>query len=109
MALMHYQFEAIHPFGDGIDGTGRLMILLYLVQARLLGMPVFCLRHKNRTEYYRFLLHVTSDQEWSSWIEYVLLAVAQTAEWTKSKVLEIRKLELERIERMKPSPKLKKI
>jgi Fic family protein len=58
MALMHYQFEAIHPFADGNGRTGRILLLLYLKMERLLDIPVIYLSEyiiKNKIEYYKKL------------------------------------------------------
>lgn len=112
MALMHYQFEAIHPFNDGNGRTGRVLNILYLVQANLLDLPILYLSRyiiKNKTEYYECLLNVTKEQDWMSWVKFMLSAVADTAEWTKNKVLEIRNLEFKTIELMKSSSELKKL
>lgn len=67
MALMHYRFEAIHPFADGNGHTGRIMNVLYLVHMDLLPLPVlylssFIIRHKS--EYYRLLREVTEKENW---------------------------------------------
>ena len=67
LAVMHYQFEAIHPFVDGNGRTGRVLNLLYLVDKGLLDIPVLYLsRHiiRNRAQYYRYLLEVTTRQDW---------------------------------------------
>lgn len=95
MAIMHYQFEAIHPFADGNGRTGRILNLLFLVEKGLLDIPVLYLsRHviKNKSEYYRLLLGVTSSGEWESWILYMLRAVRETALWTSAKIVAIRDL-----------------
>ncbi len=82
LAVMHYQFEAIHPFADGNGRTGRIINILWLVQEKLLNRPIlflskYFLGHKE--EYYSGLRKVTSDGEWEKWILYVLDAVEQTA------------------------------
>ncbi len=95
MAVMHYQFEAIHPFIDGNGRTGRVLNLLYLVNKGLLDIPVLYLsRHilSNKTLYYRYLLEVTINQNWETWILFILEAVKVTAEWTTAKIHAIRKL-----------------
>ncbi len=95
MAIMHYQFEAIHPFADGNGRTGRILNLLFLVEQGLLDAPVLYLsRHiiRNRADYYRLLLRVTTDAEWQEWILYMLRAVTETARWTKAKIESIRDL-----------------
>ena len=88
LAVMHYQFEAIHPFVDGNGRTGRVLNLLYLVDQGLLDIPVLYLsRHiiRNKALYYRYLLEVTTRQDWEAWILFILEAVRTTAEWTTAK------------------------
>ncbi len=95
LAVMHYQFEAIHPFVDGNGRTGRVLNLLYLVDKGLLDVPVLYLsRHiiRNKAPYYRYLLDVTTRQEWEAWILFFLEAVRTTAEWTTRKIRAIREL-----------------
>ena len=95
LAVMHYQFEAIHPFVDGNGRTGRVLNLLYLVDKGLLDIPVLYLsRHiiRNKALYYQYLLEVTAQQAWENWILFILEAVRTTAEWTSAKVHAIRKL-----------------
>ncbi len=95
LAVMHYQFEAIHPFVDGNGRTGRVLNLLYLVDKGLLDIPVLYLSRyiiRNRALYYRYLLEVTTRQAWETWILFILEAVRTTAEWTTAKAHAIRKL-----------------
>ncbi len=95
LAVMHYQFEAIHPFVDGNGRTGRVLNLLYLVDKGLLDIPVLYLsRHiiRNKALYYRHLLEVTTRQDWEAWILFILEAVRTTAEWTTAKIRAIREL-----------------
>ncbi len=95
LAVMHYQFEAIHPFVDGNGRTGRVLNLLFLVDQDLLDLPVLYLsRHviQNRAQYYRHLLEVTTRQAWEPWILFILEAVRTTAEWTTAKIHAIRGL-----------------
>ena len=95
LAVMHYQFEAIHPFVDGNGRTGRVLNLLFLVDKDLLDLPVLYLsRHviQNRAQYYRHLLEVTTRQAWEPWILFILEAVRTTAEWTTAKIHAIREL-----------------
>ena len=96
MAVAHYQFEAIHPFTDGNGRTGRVLNLLILIEQKLLDLPVLYLsRHiiRNKADYYRLLLEVTTQGNWSAWIDYMLVAVAETARWTTAKIQAIRDLE----------------
>ena len=95
MAIMHYQFEAIHPFSDGNGRTGRVLNLLYLVEKGLLEIPVLYLSRyiiAHKAVYYRQLLAVSTDQHWEEWILFMLAAVADTARWTTGKIKAIRKL-----------------
>ena len=95
LALMHYQFEAIHPFTDGNGRTGRVLNILFLIKERLLDIPVLYLSRyiiRNKNQYYRLLLAVTKRQEWEPWILYMLDAVENTARWTTGKIRAIRDL-----------------
>lgn len=95
MAAAHYQFEAIHPFTDGNGRTGRILNSLLLIEKGLLDLPILYLSHyiiENRADYYRLLLGVTERQDWESWIIYILDGVADTADWTVSKIDAIRRL-----------------
>lgn len=85
MALIHHQFESIHPFYDGNGRTGRIVNVLYLVKEGLLDIPVLYLsRHIVRTkaEYYRLLQAVRTEDAWEEWVGYVLDAVDRTARET---------------------------
>jgi Fic family protein len=82
MALIHHQFESIHPFYDGNGRTGRIINVLYLVKQRLLEIPVLYLsRHIVRTkaDYYRLLQDVRDHDAWEEWVLYMLTAVERTA------------------------------
>lgn len=95
MAAAHYQFEAIHPFTDGNGRTGRILNSLLLIEKGLLDLPILYLSRyiiENRADYYRLLLGVTEQQDWESWIIYILDGVADTADWTVSKIDAIRRL-----------------
>lgn len=95
MAVLHYQFEAIHPFADGNGRTGRILNLLGLVQDGLLELPTLYLsRHflHTRADYYRLLLRVTTHAEWEPWILYVLEACRTTSLWTSAKIDAVRDL-----------------
>ena len=85
MAVIHYQFEAIHPFTDGNGRTGRILNILYLISQGLLDVPILYLSRffiQNKSEYYRYLRAVTENGEWQQWILYVLSAVEQTSRET---------------------------
>lgn len=95
MAVLHYQFEAIHPFPDGNGRTGRILNILSLMQDGLLDLPTLYLSRyilKTRGEYYRRLGEVTFAQQWEPWILYVLAGVEETSVWTTAKIRAIRAL-----------------
>jgi len=82
IALIHHQFESIHPFYDGNGRTGRIINILYLIQKNLLDLPVlylsrYLIQHKG--EYYRLLQQVREKGDWESWILYMLNGIEQTA------------------------------
>lgn len=82
MALIHHQFESIHPFYDGNGRTGRIINVLYLVKEGLLDIPVLYLsQHIVRTKrtYYDLLQRVRVDDVWEDWVLYMLEAVEVTA------------------------------
>jgi Fic family protein len=85
MAVMHYQFESIHPFYDGNGRTGRIINVLYLVLKDLLDSPILYLSKfiiRNKSAYYRLLQEVHRDDNWEDWILYILEGIEQTAEET---------------------------
>ncbi len=95
MAIAHYQFEAIHPFGDGNGRTGRILNILYLVEQGLLTLPVLYLSRyviANKASYYHLLLEVTRSRAWEQWILFMVDATAQTARWTTAKITAMRGL-----------------
>jgi Fic family protein len=80
LALIHYQFEAIHPFLDGNGRIGRLLITLLLIKEQLLPQPILYLSaffERNRERYYELLLAVSQKGVWQEWIEYFLQGVAE--------------------------------
>ncbi len=85
MAMIHYQFESIHPFYDGNGRTGRIINILYLVQKGLLNIPVLYLSRfiiQKKTEYYQHLQAVRDQGAWEPWIIYMLEGIEQTAKQT---------------------------
>ena len=82
MALIHHQFESIHPFYDGNGRTGRIINVLYLVKEGLLDVPVLYLSShivRTKSDYYRLLQTVRDNDTWEEWVLYILEAVEQTA------------------------------
>ena len=95
MAVIHYQFEAIHPFDDGNGRTGRIINILFLVQQSLLNVPILYLSHyiiRNKSEYYKKLREVTEQGAWEPWILFMLKAVEETSRETMNKATGIRTL-----------------
>ena len=95
MAVQHYQFEAIHPFVDGNGRTGRILNILFLVEHGLLDSPILYLSRyiiQNKAAYYRLLQKVTNEQDWTSWIKFILDGVEETCTWTTDKIKSIREL-----------------
>ncbi len=95
MAVLHYQFEAIHPFEDGNGRTGRILNVLMLIESGLLDLPTLYLSKyilQTRGEYYRLLENVTRKGEWEAWVIYMLTAVEQTSKWTTGKIGAVRAL-----------------
>ena len=104
MAILHYQFESIHPFYDGNGRTGRIINVLYLAMNNLIDLPILYLSGyiiKNKNKYYRYLREVTYKQNWEEWILYMLDAVEVTAIETTQKVNKIKTLLDETIEQAK--------
>lgn len=92
MCIAHYQFEAIHPFQDGNGRSGRIINLLYLVQAGLLTHPVLYLSRyiiDNKDSYYHYLSGVTQRRGWKQWILFMLDAVETTSINTCNKINDI--------------------
>lgn len=82
MALMHYQFEAIHPFADGNGRTGRILLLLYLKLSGLLEVPAIYLSEyiiQNKNDYYKKLRGVTENENWEDYILFMLDMIEKTA------------------------------
>jgi Fic family protein len=110
MAVGHYQFEAIHPFADGNGRTGRALNILFLIDKKLLDLPILYLsRHINakRNDYYSLLRGVTASAEWAPWILFMLDAVEETSRWTTEKIAAIEALLGETVRHVKTTlPKL---
>lgn len=97
MAIIHYQFESIHPFYDGNGRTGRIINILYLVYKGLLDLPILYLSAyivKNKGEYYSLLQKVRDEGAILEWIEYILKGVEQTAIKTIETITTIEKMML---------------
>jgi Fic family protein len=91
-AIIHYQFESIHPFTDGNGRTGRIILILYFVLQKYLSHPILYLSRyiiDNKTQYYKFLRGVTENNDWESWILYILDGVEVTSKFTTSMIEQI--------------------
>lgn len=94
-AITHYQFEAIHPFGDGNGRTGRILMVLQLVHEGILNYPALYIsgyinRHGN--EYYRLLREVSISNAWVPFIQYMLQGFYQQAQATKETLYSVMEL-----------------
>ena len=95
MAIIHYQFESIHPFYDGNGRIGRIINVLYLILKGLLNLPILYLSRyiiKNKTDYYRLLQQVRENNSWEEWIVFILKGVEETSEFTIKLVENIKSL-----------------
>jgi Fic family protein len=95
LAIIHYQFEAIHPFTDGNGRTGRILNVLFLVYKGLLDLPILYLSQHiihQKSRYYALLKEVTEKYAWENWILFMLKATEITAQTTKQKITQIKSL-----------------
>lgn len=95
MAIIHHQFESIHPFYDGNGRTGRILNILYLVTKDLLNLPVLYLSRfiiHNKAEYYTQLQQVRETGDWEAWLTYMLQGVMETSQNTISLITEMKAL-----------------
>lgn len=95
MAIIHYQFESIHPFYDGNGRTGRIVNILYLILNDLLDLPVLYLSSyiiQTKSDYYRLLDAVRTEDAWEAWILYILEGITRTAKESVLLIEEITKL-----------------
>ena len=98
LAILHYQFEAIHPFYDGNGRTGRILMVLHLILAKRLELPILFISgyiNQHRSDYYRLLNAVTKDAGWKEWIMFILNAVETQATETAKTVTQIKKMHRE--------------
>jgi Fic family protein len=82
MAIIHHQFESIHPFYDGNGRTGRIINILYLVKEGMLNLPILYLSryiNQNKGDYCRLLQKVRTENAWEEWVLYILEGVEQTS------------------------------
>lgn len=94
-AIAHYQFEAIHPFNDGNGRTGRILMVLQLIQEEVISLPILYISNyinKNRSDYYKLLRQVTTKDDWNSFILFMLSGFYLQAKETKEILFSIMKL-----------------
>ncbi|NME70329.1 Fic family protein [Flammeovirga aprica JL-4] len=95
MALLHFQFESIHPFYDGNGRTGRIINILYLVLQGLQELPILYLSNyiiHHKAEYYNLLQGVRDNEEWQEWLLFMIKGVETTALDTIQRIHDIKKL-----------------
>ena len=103
IALIHYQFETIHPFLDGNGRMGRLLIVLFLKERGLIEYPVLYLSYffkKNRNRYYELLNNVRVKGEFEEWIKFFIEGICEISEDAISsiqKIIELKKADIEKI------------
>ena len=98
MAIIHFQFESIHPFYDGNGRTGRIINILYLIIEELQTLPILYLSKyiiKHKSEYYRFLQKVRDENLWEDWILFMIKGVEETARETINLTFKIKQLMLD--------------
>lgn len=95
MAIIHFQFESIHPFYDGNGRTGRIINILYLILEDLLNLPILYLSSyviRNKVDYYRLLQEVRTENNWEEWLLFMSKAIEETSKETIELILQIQSL-----------------
>ncbi len=95
MAMIHFQFESIHPFYDGNGRTGRIINILYLILEGLLDLPILYLSSyiiRNKADYYKYLQEVRDTNNWENWILFIAKGVEETSRETIDLILDIKEL-----------------
>ncbi|PKP40261.1 MAG: addiction module protein [Bacteroidetes bacterium HGW-Bacteroidetes-13] len=108
MAIIHFQFESIHPFYDGNGRTGRIINILYLIMEKLQNLPILYLSNyiiKHKSEYYRFLQKVRDENQWEDWILFMIKGVEETAKETIQIIIKIKDLMLDYKHRLRDNYK----
>jgi Fic family protein len=98
MAIIHFQFESIHPFYDGNGRTGRIINILYLILENLQTLPILYLSNyiiKHKADYYRYLQKVRDENLWEDWILFMIKGVEETARETIELIIKIKELMLD--------------
>lgn len=95
MAIIHFQFESIHPFYDGNGRTGRIINILYLILEKLQTLPILYLSNyiiKNKSDYYSLLQKVRDENSWEDWVLFMIKGVEQTSRETIELIIKIKEL-----------------
>ncbi len=98
LAIIHFQFESIHPFYDGNGRTGRIINILYLILEGLQNLPILYLSNyiiQNKSDYYRCLQQIRDDNNWEEWILFVIRGIEITSKETINLISQIKELMLE--------------
>lgn len=98
MAIIHYQFESIHPFYDGNGRTGRIINILYLITEKLQNLPILYLSNyiiQNKTDYYRLLQELRDNENWEEWLLFMIHGIEKTSRETIELIIHIRELMME--------------
>jgi len=98
MAIIHFQFESIHPFYDGNGRTGRIINILYLILEDLQSLPILYLSNyiiKNKSDYYRLIQEVRDKNQWEDWILFMIKGIEVTSKETTALILSMKELMLD--------------
>jgi Fic family protein len=98
MAIIHYQFESIHPFYDGNGRTGRIINILYLIIEKLQNLPILYLSNyiiQNKSDYYRLLQEIRDNENWEEWLLFMIHGIEKTARETIQLIIQIKALMME--------------
>jgi Fic family protein len=108
MAIIHFQFESIHPFYDGNGRTGRIINILYLILEKLQSLPILYLSNyiiRNKADYYRLLQKIRDENLWEEWLLFIISGVEQTAKEMIELIIKIKELMLEYKHRLRDNYK----
>lgn len=95
MAVIHFQFESIHPFYDGNGRTGRIINILYLILQNLQNLPILYLSSyiiRNKADYYRLLQEIREKNRWEEWLLFIIKGIEDTSKETIDLIIQIRDL-----------------
>jgi len=98
MAIIHYQFESIHPFYDGNGRTGRIINILYLIIEKLQNLPILYLSNyiiQNKADYYRLLQELRDNENWEEWLLFMIRGIEKTSRETIELIMQIKELMME--------------